>query len=156
PGAVAFVVSHTGRSREPVHVLEEAKAAGATTILLTSFANTPAARWADVVLLTAPVATAPWDGMAPLRVAQLTVIDMLCVAIAARDDADLRDFRARYDALLARHMLPGGTGTASAAAGTETTTASGAPLQRPVLSVDVADPAIEAAHNRRRVRIDGV
>src|SRR5262249_46925348 len=111
PGDVAFVVSHTGRSREPVHVLEEAKVSGATTILLTSYASTPAARWADVVLLTAPAATTAWEGMAPLRVAQLSVIDMLCVAIVGHGDARRQDFRARYDALLARHMLPGGSGS---------------------------------------------
>jgi DNA-binding MurR/RpiR family transcriptional regulator len=113
PDDVAFVISHTGRSVEPVHVLQEAKRVGATTILLTSFANTPAARWADIVLLTAPVATAPGNGMAPLRVAQLTVIDMLCVAIAAREDADRQDFRVRYDTMLARHMLPSNGGAAA-------------------------------------------
>jgi DNA-binding MurR/RpiR family transcriptional regulator len=163
PGSVAFVVSHTGRSREPVHVLEEAKDAGATTILLTSFANTPAARWADIVLLTAPVATAPWGGMAPLRVAQLTVIDMLCVAIAARDDDELRDFRARYDALLGRHMLPGGNGmdrigvAATTETGAGTSPGQPAPLQRPASTTRATNPPVEdAVRSARRVRIDGV
>jgi protein-tyrosine phosphatase len=124
--------------------------------LLTSYANTPAAHWADIVLLTAPVATAPWEGMAPLRVAQLTVIDMLCVAIAGRADADLRDFRARYDALLARHMLPGGSGAERSSAA-EAAPAAGIRLVPSASSSPVAvDPALAAEHERRRVEIEGV
>jgi DNA-binding MurR/RpiR family transcriptional regulator len=146
PDAVAFVISHTGRSIEPVHVLEEAKRGGATTILLTSFANTPAARWADIVLLTAPVATAPWDGMAPLRVAQLTVIDILCVAIAARGAEELRDFRSRYDALLERHMLPGGSGPDQTGA----TVAAPAPVEHAVIR-----PA-QPSDQSRQLSIEGV
>jgi DNA-binding MurR/RpiR family transcriptional regulator len=137
---VAFVVSHTGRSREPVQVLEEAKISGATTILLTSFANTPAARWADVVLLTAPMATAPWGGMAPLRVAQLSVIDMLCVAIAARD-SDRQDVRARYDATLERQMLPGGTGSGRPTAG------SSADSDASIVTVDGGLPPVPSPAN---------
>lgn len=158
PDAVAFVVSHTGRSREPVHVIEEAKRAGATTILLTSFANTPAARWADTILLTATGATAPWGGMAPLRVAQLTVIDMLCVAIAGRDDTELQEFRARYDAMEERRMLPFATVSANPLpAVSPEPPAPASPPVRPFIPRNSIDEAqVSDLHLRRRVRIDGV
>lgn len=132
PGDVAFVISHTGRSVEPVDVLQAAKRVGVTTILLTSFANTPAARWADVVLLTAPVATAPWEGMAPLRVAQLTVIDMICVAIAGRDDA-----------ALATRMPPGGNRVHSSSDRGPAESTSG-------------NPAAKGVPDQRHVTIEGV
>jgi DNA-binding MurR/RpiR family transcriptional regulator len=149
---VAFVVSHTGRSREPVHVIEEAKRAGATTILLTSFANTPAARWADHVLLTAAGATTPWGGMAPLRVAQLTVIDMLCVAIAGREDAELQQFRARYDAMEERRMLPVDTVSANPFPAVIAD-----PPARPFTHLSPsAEAQVSDRHHQRRVRIDGV
>lgn len=159
PDAVAFVVSHTGRSREPVHVIEEAKRAGATTILLTSFANTPAARWADHVLLTAAGATTPWGGMAPLRVAQLTVIDMLCVAIAGREDTELQQFRARYDAMEERRMLPFDTVSANPfpAISPEPPAPQTSSPSRLVLPRSPREEAqVSELHNRRRVRIDGV
>jgi DNA-binding MurR/RpiR family transcriptional regulator len=158
PDSVAFVVSHTGRSREPVHVIEEAKRAGATTILLTSFANTPAARWADHVLLTATGSTAPWGGMAPLRVAQLSVIDMLCVAIARRDNAELQAFRARYEAMEERRMLSltGSNGRVMplppAAKANPGAAPSRSPLPRPVYN----EANVSELHLQRRVRIDGV
>lgn len=106
PGMVAFAVSHTGRSRDPFAMLKEAREAGATTILLTSFSGTPVGRWADIELLASPTAPSAWVETAPLRVAQLAVIDILCFALANRRGLNARDALARSSAAVAGHLLP--------------------------------------------------
>lgn len=106
PGMVAFAVSHTGRSRDPFAMLKEARDAGATTILLTSFAGTPIGRWADIQLLAAPTAPSAWVETAPLRVAQLTVIDILCLALANRRGGEAQAAIGRSSAAVADQLLP--------------------------------------------------
>jgi DNA-binding MurR/RpiR family transcriptional regulator len=81
---VAIGVSHSGQSRETIEVLAEAGSHGATTVALTSFARSPLAELADVVLLTA-VQTTPFrpDALSA-RHPQLVVLDLLYIAVAQR------------------------------------------------------------------------
>lgn len=77
PGDVFVGLSHSGRSTTILDALEEARAAGASTIAITNYPGSPLARGADVVLQTA-VFTIDWSGeIASKRIAQLAIIESL-------------------------------------------------------------------------------
>jgi RpiR family transcriptional regulator, carbohydrate utilization regulator len=84
PGAVAFAISHTGRTRETLNALKKAGAVGARRVLLTSHANTPLGRHADIQLVTASRETAFRTEAVASRIAHLSLIDALYVAVAMR------------------------------------------------------------------------
>lgn len=89
PGDVAFVISHTGRTVETLAAASEARAAGATVIGLSSFFDTPLLELAHTHLVTATgESTFRVEAMAS-RIAHLSVVDALSVALAVRrfDDA---------------------------------------------------------------------
>jgi DNA-binding MurR/RpiR family transcriptional regulator len=87
-GAVAFAVSHTGRATDTFRAFQTARDAGATCVLLTSFANTPIGKLADVQLVTAPPQTEYRVEAVATRIAHLSVIDALSVAVGLqRPDA---------------------------------------------------------------------
>lgn len=83
-GDVAFIVSHTGRTRETLTAAEKARTAGATVIALTSFQRSPVTRAAHVVLVTASAETAFRIEAMASRIAHLSVVDALYVALATR------------------------------------------------------------------------
>lgn len=107
PGSVAFAISHTGRTRETLDTLQKASAAGATCILLTSHTATPLGRYADIELITASRETAFRTEAVASRVAHLSLIDALYVAVAMRRPGAQATL-ARSDAIIAEHRLPGG------------------------------------------------
>ena len=84
PGDVALGISHTGTTADTIDVLERAKAAGAVTVALTNFPRSPICDVADFVLTTAARETTYRSGAMASRLAQLTVVDCLFVAVAAR------------------------------------------------------------------------
>jgi DNA-binding MurR/RpiR family transcriptional regulator len=81
---VAIGVSHSGQSRETIEILAEAGSHGATTVALTSFARSPLAEVADLVLLTAVQATPFRPDALSARHPQLVVLDLLYIAVAQR------------------------------------------------------------------------
>jgi DNA-binding MurR/RpiR family transcriptional regulator len=83
-GDVAIGLSHSGRTREGVEVLAEARDQGALTVAVTSFARSPMAEAADVVLTTAVHETTfRLAALAALH-SQLLVLDLIYVAVAQR------------------------------------------------------------------------
>lgn len=84
PGAVAFAISHSGRTKETLNVLRNARGANAFCILLSSHANTPLSRYADIQLVTSARETAFRTSSLTSRIAHLSVIDALYVAVAMR------------------------------------------------------------------------
>ena len=86
-GDVAFGISHTGASRDVTDALARAKQHGATTIAMTHRSTSPITKVSDVVLVTAAKQTAFRSDASSSRVAQLTVIDTLYVAVAHRNHA---------------------------------------------------------------------
>jgi DNA-binding MurR/RpiR family transcriptional regulator len=84
PGDVALAISHSGRTTETVQMLAEAASHGATTVALTNFARSPLARVADLVLTTAVYETSFRPGSIAARHSQLTVVDVVYVAVAQR------------------------------------------------------------------------
>jgi DNA-binding MurR/RpiR family transcriptional regulator len=108
---VAVGVSHTGTTRDTVEALEEAKRQGATTIALTNFPRSPLATVADLVVVTAARETTFRSGAMASRLAQLTVVDVLFVAVAARSFARTQRALQRTRQAVAIRRLPGdGTG----------------------------------------------
>ena len=84
PGDVALAISHSGRTVETVQMLTEAAGHGATTVALSNFSRSPLARVADLVLTTAVYETSFRPGSIAARHSQLSVIDVVYVAVAQR------------------------------------------------------------------------
>jgi DNA-binding MurR/RpiR family transcriptional regulator len=79
---VAIGVSHSGTTRDTVEFLTIARNAGAATIALTNFSDSPLAMVADVCLTTAARETRFRAGALGSRIAQLMVVDCLFTAVA--------------------------------------------------------------------------
>jgi len=85
PGDVAMGFSFTGSTRDTVHVMGEAKQAGATTICITNHKKSPITQVSDIVLLTAVSETPLRSGALTSKIAQLHVLDLLYTAMAMQD-----------------------------------------------------------------------
>lgn len=105
PGAVAFAISHTGRTRETLGFLQKARAAGATCILLSSHGHTPLSKLAHIELVTGARETAYRTEALSSRIAHLSVIDALYVAVAARRSGEALAALAKTNAIVAEHRL---------------------------------------------------
>jgi DNA-binding MurR/RpiR family transcriptional regulator len=102
-GDVAIGISHTGMTADTVGSLEEARKQRATTVAITNFPGSPIARVADHVLTTATRETTFRSGAMASRIAALTVVDCLFVAVAQRNyKQTLRALERTYAAVKAR------------------------------------------------------
>ncbi len=83
PGDLVVAISYSGITSDPVLLLQEARARGAATMCITGNSRSPLARLADVVL----VSVSHEQGSEPMaaQIAQLTLVDALYVAFAARN-----------------------------------------------------------------------
>ncbi|UFU08120.1 MurR/RpiR family transcriptional regulator [Ruania halotolerans] len=83
--AIAIGISNSGRTRETTDMLERAKSAGAHTVAITSFGNSPLAQLADDCLL----ASVPEQYLHPADLSakhsQLFVLDVLYLLVAQLD-----------------------------------------------------------------------
>ena len=84
-GDVAMGISHSGTTRETIESLSKAKRQGATTIAITNFPLSRLVDTADIVLTTAARETSLRSGATASRIAALTVVDCLYIAVAQRD-----------------------------------------------------------------------
>ncbi|QBD76595.1 MurR/RpiR family transcriptional regulator [Ktedonosporobacter rubrisoli] len=84
PGSVAFAISHSGRTKETLNALRCAWDTGAFCILLSSHANAPLSKYAHIQLVTSARETAFRTSSLTSRIAHLSVIDALYVAVAMR------------------------------------------------------------------------
>lgn len=89
PGAVAVAVSDSGRTHQTVLALTAAKESGASTIAITSFAESPLARAADITLITpagyASAGDEPLYESMVSKVGQLLTVDILYSLVAVGD-----------------------------------------------------------------------
>jgi DNA-binding MurR/RpiR family transcriptional regulator len=103
-GDVAIGISHTGTTQDTIDALAQARSAGARTIAVTNFANSPIAPAADLLLCTSAHETAFRAGAMGSRIAALTVVDCLFVGVAQRNHGSALAALARtHDAVQARH-----------------------------------------------------
>lgn len=105
PGAVAFAISHSGRSIDTINAMRTARDAGATCVVLSSHANTPLARLADIRLVTAARETALRTEAQASRLAHLAVLDALYVAVATRRFTESIDALDRVGAIVAKRLV---------------------------------------------------
>ncbi|SRR6266542_1310997 len=98
--AVAIGISHSGTSREPVECLALARRRRATTIAVTARHPSPLTEHADIVLLTMSTETRYREEAMASRIAQLSLLDSLYVAVAIRrPEASLDALRETSEAL---------------------------------------------------------
>ncbi|ABR62826.1 SIS domain-containing protein [Sinorhizobium medicae] len=83
PGDLVVAISYSGITSDPVLVLQEAKARGASTLCITGNSSSALARLADVVL----VSVSHEQGSEPMaaQIAQMTLVDALYAALVARN-----------------------------------------------------------------------
>lgn len=107
-GDVCVAVSHTGATRETVTTVRAARDAGATTIAVTSFSLSPISRLADVVLVTGgPELSFRHEAMAS-RLAHLSLLDALYVAVAMRSQQSARTALDAATEVIATHRFATG------------------------------------------------
>jgi DNA-binding MurR/RpiR family transcriptional regulator len=102
-GDVLLAISRSGRTGEIVEVAQEARANGATSIAVTSFAASPLAAAADIVLATPTPDIGSGHGSPAAKYAQLLVIDCLYALVAQRCPGRAADALARGTTALAAH-----------------------------------------------------
>ncbi len=85
PGDCLVAISHSGTTLDVVDVMQEFKNRGITIILITNSLRSTATNLADIVLHTSARETTFRSGATASRIAQLTVVDCLCVALAQRN-----------------------------------------------------------------------
>lgn len=103
PGDVAIGISHTGTTEDTIASLSEARKQRATTVAITNFPGSPIAAVADHVLTTAARETTFRSGAMASRIAALTVVDCLFVAVAQRNyKQTMRALERTYAAVQAR------------------------------------------------------
>ena len=81
---VAVGISYSGSSRDTVDVMRTAKKAGATTIVLTNFKDSPISRYADYLICTSQDQFFYGDSIFS-RTSQLLIVDMIYMGIIASD-----------------------------------------------------------------------
>jgi DNA-binding MurR/RpiR family transcriptional regulator len=85
PNDVAIGISHSGTTKEIIEALAKARSRGATTVAITNFPLSRLVGTADIVLTTAARETSLRSGATASRIAALTVVDCLYIAVAHRD-----------------------------------------------------------------------
>jgi DNA-binding MurR/RpiR family transcriptional regulator len=100
-----LAISHTGSTREILSAVRSAAAAGSATIAVTSFFRSPLTVAVDLALVTGSAETAFRVEAMASRLAHLSVLDALYVALAVRDRSRALAAQARYEAVLAEHRL---------------------------------------------------
>jgi DNA-binding MurR/RpiR family transcriptional regulator len=102
---VAIGISHSGTTAETIEALETARRSGATTIAITNFPVSRLAEGADLVLTTAARETSLRSGATASRIAALTVVDCLYIAVAQRNLKRARKaVQETRDAVAAHHL----------------------------------------------------
>ena len=84
-GDVLVAISHSGATLDVVEVMSEFKKRGVTVVLITNTLRSAATTVSDLTLFTSARETTFRSGATASRIAQLTVVDCLCVALAQRN-----------------------------------------------------------------------
>lgn len=82
---VLVAISHSGTTVDVIDVMREFKSRGVKIILITNTLRSTSTAIADLILYTSARETTFRSGATASRIAQLTVVDCLCVALAQRD-----------------------------------------------------------------------
>ena len=100
PGGVAIGFSHSGLTIETGNALEIARKAGATTVGITNFPDSPLVENCDFVLTTQARENRYRSGAMSSRIAQLALVDILFVRVAqSMYDEMTESLRLTYEAV---------------------------------------------------------
>ena len=106
PRDIAIGISHSGTTNETIEAIVTAKSHGAHTAAITNFPLSPLAQVADLVLTTAARETTLRSGATTSRIAALTVVDCLYIAVAQRNLLRARKaVKSTRDAVSAHHSV---------------------------------------------------
>ena len=83
-GDAAVGISYSGASKDTVDAIRTAKRAGATTIVITNFKDSPISRYADILICTSQEQFIYGNAIFS-RMTQLLIVDMLYMGIIASD-----------------------------------------------------------------------
>jgi RpiR family transcriptional regulator, carbohydrate utilization regulator len=92
---LAVAISHSGESQDLLHALKVAKKAGARTVAITNHPASPIAKLADISLRTAAQEALAHEYPLGARVAQVGLIDMLYICMAAKCQTEVERSQAR-------------------------------------------------------------
>jgi DNA-binding MurR/RpiR family transcriptional regulator len=106
PGDVAIGFSQSGRTHSTVMGLAAARAAGATTIGVTSRPRSPIVAHSDVVLLLLELQAAFRGAHLDSKIAELTLIDALATCLARRLSPPTAEATDRLESSIERMFLP--------------------------------------------------
>lgn len=87
----AMLISHSGKSKETIHIAEAAKKVGAKVIVVTSQANSPLAKLGDVVFISISEEIEFRSEALASRIAQLSIIDSLYVILMFNNRENAQD-----------------------------------------------------------------
>jgi DNA-binding MurR/RpiR family transcriptional regulator len=85
PGAVAIAFSHSGETVDALSAIETAHQAGAFTVAVTNYPDSPLAQMSDAILATASRETRFRYGAMSSRMAQLMIVDVIFIGVAQRN-----------------------------------------------------------------------
>lgn len=100
-----LAVSHTGQTRETLATVAAARAAGATTVVVTSFVRSPLTKLADAVLVAGSRETAFRVEAMSSRLAHVAVLDALCVSLAVAHPDRARTAQALSADVVTEHRV---------------------------------------------------
>lgn len=104
-GDVAIGISHSGSNQDILEALRVAKEAGAKTIGITSYGKSPLVRLADMCLFTTSRETVFRADALSSRLAQLSLIDLLYVAVSLRrQDQTIRSIQHIREAISLKRL----------------------------------------------------
>jgi DNA-binding MurR/RpiR family transcriptional regulator len=87
----AVLISHSGSSKDILHILNVVKSTGAKTIAITNYAKSPLSAAVDIPLYTVSEETEFRSEALSSRIAQLTLIDVLYVNILMKRGSEGQD-----------------------------------------------------------------
>lgn len=102
---VAVIVSHTGSTRETLAAAAAARATGAVTVAITSFAISPLTEQVDHTIVAGSRELALRLEAMASRLAHLALLDALLVAVASRDEGRSANALEHYTDVLGEHRL---------------------------------------------------
>ncbi|MGO2890369.1 MurR/RpiR family transcriptional regulator [Enterococcus devriesei] len=100
PADCAILISHSGKSKETIHIAEAAKKAGAKIIVVTSQANSPLAKLGDVVFISISEEIEFRSEALASRIAQLSIIDSLFVILMFNNREQAQDTIAKVRSVI--------------------------------------------------------
>jgi RpiR family transcriptional regulator, carbohydrate utilization regulator len=105
PGDVCMVISHTGATKETLPIVEAARAAGAVTAAVSSFARSPLTEAVDYPLVAGGRQLGFRVAAMASRLAHLCVLDALYVGVAMRTEPDALQALELHHQVATEHQL---------------------------------------------------